>query len=147
MSNLLPPNDFGRASPRGSDLLSDDEYVVLMIASEGESMMPLGRWEHPVESLVAKGYLRALDRFNNIITTEGRKALGRREADDIKALKLAAETVSDLHTVARAAVEASAKALAHAAQASVQATGDSLQTAVLMWNTQVLRRAMEIVSE
>src|SRR5208282_6578518 len=56
-------------------ILTYDERTVLMIADEGESMMPLGRWEQPVEHLVELGYLQRHDRFNNTITEAGRLAL------------------------------------------------------------------------
>ena len=29
-------------------------------------MMPIGRWEAPTKSLVAKGYLHVNDKFNNV---------------------------------------------------------------------------------
>ena len=35
-------------------MLTDDERTVLMIAAQGQSMMPLGRWETPVEHLVER---------------------------------------------------------------------------------------------
>lgn len=73
--------------------LTGDEVTVLMIAAQGEPMMPIGRWEKPTESLVAKGYLRthpcAQDpsgRFNCRITDAGRQALGREEAETDQAL-------------------------------------------------------------
>lgn len=54
--------------------LSEDERAVLMIASAGQSMIPIGRWERPVLSLAAKGYLRKLDDVNFEITDAGRAA-------------------------------------------------------------------------
>lgn len=69
--------------------LSDDEYTVLMIAAEGESMMPIGRWQPAVESLIERGYLRSLDRFNNVITPQGRAAIGTRNAEDQGAIQQA----------------------------------------------------------
>lgn len=56
--------------------LTDDEQTVLMIAAAGESMMPIGRWEQPVEHLVELGFLERHNKFNNTITEAGRKALG-----------------------------------------------------------------------
>lgn len=60
--------------------LSNDEYTVLMIAAEGHSMMPVGRWEEPVKRLVQLGYLWAQDKFNCTITEKGREALKIHEA-------------------------------------------------------------------
>jgi hypothetical protein len=127
--------------------LSDDEYTVLLIAAEGESMAPIGRWQAPVEHLVQLGYLHALDRHNNVITTEGRKAIGRREAIDNDALRGAAQAVTVAQSDARMCAEEAAQALVRAAQASVTVTGDGLPTAVQAWSQQVLRRAMELVRE
>lgn len=67
--------------------LTDDEVTVLDIASRGEPMMPIGRWEVPVEHLIVLGLLkRRNDKFNNVITDAGRKALaesgGAQEAID-----------------------------------------------------------------
>ena len=59
--------------------LTDDEYSVLLIAAEGESLAAIGRWEKPIDDLVEKGLLRRGDKFNNTITPEGRKAV---EAED-----------------------------------------------------------------
>lgn len=127
--------------------LSDDEFTVLMIAAEGESMMPIGRWQAPVENLVARGYLRQLDRFNNVITTEGRKAIGERNAEDESAIRQASRQVADAQGEARKAAEEAAQALARAAKASVRATGDRADTAVLNWNAEILRKALELVRE
>lgn len=55
--------------------LTDDERTILMIADQGESMIPIGRWEQPVERLVELGYLQRHDKFNNTITEAGRLAL------------------------------------------------------------------------
>ena len=54
--------------------LSDDERTVLMIACGGTSLIPIGRWEGPVKSLAAKGYLERLDDVNYVITAAGRAA-------------------------------------------------------------------------
>lgn len=56
-------------------ILTDDERTVLMIADKGELMIPIGRWEQPVEHLVKLGYLQCHDKFNNTITEAGRVAL------------------------------------------------------------------------
>jgi hypothetical protein len=127
--------------------LSDDEFSVLMIAAENQSMMPIGRWERPVESLVAKGYLQRHDKFNNTITPAGRSALQKRERDDVTALKTAAQAVGDAQAKARSSADAAAMMLIEAAKASVAATGDTLQTAVIRWGQQVVQRALELSGE
>ncbi len=64
--------------------LSQDELTVLMIAVHGESMMAIGRWQKPIESLLQKGYMqsRGGDNFNCIITDAGRAACEARDKQD-----------------------------------------------------------------
>ena len=38
--------------------LSNDEMSVLMIAAQGQTMLPIGRWEEPTKSLAAKGFMK-----------------------------------------------------------------------------------------
>lgn len=61
--------------------LTNDERTVLMIAAEGQSMMPIGRWQDPVQSLTQRGLLKAEDTFNCVITPAGREAVA---ADDVE---------------------------------------------------------------
>lgn len=60
--------------------LTDDERTVLMICAEGESLAAIGRWEEPCDHLVEVGLLQRLDKFNNVITDAGRKAIGEANA-------------------------------------------------------------------
>ena len=55
--------------------MTDDEYTVLMIAAEGESMIPIGRWEEPIRTLTLAGLMRKLDQVNYVITQAGRCAM------------------------------------------------------------------------
>ena len=80
--------------------LSDDEFTVLMIANQGEAMIPIGRWKAPVESLVERGFLRRLGSpqdpsggFNNVITDAGRRACQARAQDDEDAFKEAVDRI------------------------------------------------------
>jgi hypothetical protein len=69
--------------------LSDDELTILAIAAEGESMIPLGKWEKAVERLVSLGYLRRLDKFNNVITARGKaRAAAQEDADAVAFINL-----------------------------------------------------------
>jgi hypothetical protein len=56
--------------------ISGDEFTLLEIASHGESMIPIGRWEKPLKSLAQKGMMFANDSVNYVITEAGRAALG-----------------------------------------------------------------------
>ena len=66
--------------------LTDDERSVLMIAAEGEYMIPMGRWEVPIKSLAARGYMRMLDAVNYVITPAGRVASEAAENDAIRGM-------------------------------------------------------------
>ena len=67
--------------------LSQDEFTVLLIAVEGESMIPIGRWRAPILALADRGLMKRNDGFNYGITPEGRKACEQRNFDDDKALR------------------------------------------------------------
>ena len=63
-------------------MLTADEFVVLMLAAEGESMIPIGRWKQPILALTERGLMKKNDAVNYAITAEGRKACDQRNADD-----------------------------------------------------------------
>jgi len=48
--------------------LSQDEFTVLLIAAEGESMIPIGRWKAPILALTDRGFMRKDDDVNFSIT-------------------------------------------------------------------------------
>jgi hypothetical protein len=125
--------------------LTQDELTVLLIAAEGESMMPIGRWEAPVQSLVAKGYLHANDKFNNFITDAGRKACKQGEDDDVRALITANNNVVEARQKASARAEELAGLLAELATYSCGVTGDDRPTALRKWSAQILARALELL--
>lgn len=125
--------------------LSQDELTVLLIAAEGESMMPIGRWEAPVESLVHKGYLRRGDRFNNYITDAGRAIAETRNREDFKAVIETRNKVVDAQGRARARAEELAVLLAELANFSAAVTGDMPMTALRNWGKIILERAKELL--
>jgi FkbM family methyltransferase len=59
--------------------MTDDEMTVLMIAAEGESMAPIGRWKEPLLALTERGLMSASDSVNYVITVKGRSELAREE--------------------------------------------------------------------
>jgi hypothetical protein len=128
--------------------LSDDELTVLMIANAGESMMAIGRWKQPTESLIAKGYLqsRGGDNFNCIITEAGRAACKEAE-DDYKPLVEIGSKIGATQKAIRDFAEQAAQLLAKAAQASHQAVGDAPELAAEKWSGIILRRTLEILRE
>lgn len=128
--------------------LSDDEFTVLLIAAEGESMMPLGRWEQPVERLVELGYLERADKFNNYITPAGKAAVAEHNkileaADDGLARKMI-----ELHNnrVAYKQVgEKLAEQMAAMAKAAADITGDEPLVALQKCVAAVRDRAIELL--
>ncbi len=129
--------------------LTEDELTVLMIAAEGESMIAVGRWQKPIESLLQKGYMasRGGDNFNCVITDTGRTAA--REAEDAPFRELI-ETGSKIGATQKGIrdfAEQAAQLLAKAARASHSAVGDAPEYAAKKWSEIILRRALEVLRE
>jgi FkbM family methyltransferase len=59
--------------------MTNDEMTVLMIAAQGEPMIPIGRWEQPVRDLAARGLMQKQDAINYVITSKGMEALRSEE--------------------------------------------------------------------
>lgn len=120
--------------------LTQDEIAVLMIAAEGEPMMPIGRWEKPVEALVSKGFLKGhpsaqdpTGRHNCYITDAGRQALQSEEAETDKALAATLNKFGARATAQKQMIDEVTKAaesLARAAVIAKAATDDSLNQAM-----------------
>lgn len=81
--------------------MTNDEMTVLMIAAQGEAMIPIGRWEKPIRDLTAQGLMRKLDGVNYVITDEGRRAVKteeqQRDGDFANALKARRREIVALH--------------------------------------------------
>lgn len=79
--------------------LSDDEFTVLSIASQGESLADLGqfsRWSAPINSLLRRGLMIQKDKFNNVITPAGKTALEGHEKDQDKVIGRMIEVSSQI---------------------------------------------------
>ena len=126
-------------------ILTDDERTVLMIADCGESMMPIGRWEQPVEHLVEIGYLQRHDKFNNTITEAGRLALNdEQEIVDDTAAK-AVITIHNAKVAYRQVGNAIAEQLAEMAKLAAASTGDELLVALQKCVAAVRDRAIDLL--
>ena len=123
--------------------VTDAEYSLLLIMAQGQSVAAIGHWEKPCDALVERGLARRLDKFNNIITTEGQKACNAREAGDDAALRALLPQVATAQNTARGHVEAAAEHLARAGKATT--TGDGAETTLITWNIEVLKRARELL--
>lgn len=125
--------------------LTEDEYAVLMIAREGQSLMPIGRWKAPVESLHARGLLERGDAFNYFKTIRGEVALEKHEGSLQTDWTEMAVKVNNARTQARMSAEQAAHHLSLAARASAPATGDTLEAAARAWSKVVLDAALELL--
>ena len=60
--------------------LSQDEFTVLLLAAEGESLAPIGRWKVPILALTERGLMRRNDEVNYAITDRGREVCAETDA-------------------------------------------------------------------
>jgi hypothetical protein len=125
--------------------LTQDELTVLMIAAEGESMMPIGRWEAPTRALVAKGYLLANDKYNNVITEAGRQAAEQADNANIRDMVKVNNDIVEARQKAAARGDEIAALLAELATYSASMTGDDKVKALRNWAKVVLEKALEII--
>ncbi len=135
------------------DNLSQDELTVLMIAAEGEPMMPIGRWKEPMEKLIDRGYLKPhrhagdpTGYFNNYITPEGRAAVKADEIDTAGKIESIGETIHAGQQQARETVEQIAAQLVDLANLSQRITGDDRTKALRNWAKIILTRALELMA-
>jgi hypothetical protein len=67
--------------------LTDDEFTILLLGNEGESLAPIGRWKVPILALTERGLMQRFNDVNYGITQEGRDAVDARNAEDEAALR------------------------------------------------------------
>ena len=129
--------------------LSQDELTVLMIAQQGESMIAVGRWQKPIESLLGKGFMmsRGGDNFNCVITDAGRAAAKEAEDAPFRELIETGSKIGATQKGIRDFAEQAAQLLATAARAAHSAVGDAPEYAARKWSEIILHRALEILRE
>jgi len=135
--------------------LTPDEKTVLLIAAQGESMIPIARWKAPTESLVKKGFMKPHPHpgdptgyFNHCITPEGMLAVEEAERDDdemLRQLITKSNTVGHAQKKARAAAEQIAVQMVDLVEESVRVTGDDKVHALREWARVILERALEVM--
>ena len=62
--------------------LTNHEFACLLLADDGESLIPIGIWKQPIERLIALGFLKKLDGANHVITEAGHAARVARDEND-----------------------------------------------------------------
>ena len=142
--------------------LSIDEQTVLLIAAEGERLIPIGRWKEPIDSLFAKGLLvrerhpgDPTGHFNNVISPQGRI---RADAMETGYDKVLAEAVSPqvmaplviadqkrLETRLRATAESLAAQMVELAREAAEFSGEGLQENLSDLADAIVARAKEMV--
>lgn len=127
--------------------LSDDEYIVLTIANEQQSMMAIGKWQSVVNGLVEKGLMHRHDQFNNTISSKGRQALFAHEEKVDLGIIEAANKVALAKSQAQFAAEEAARQLVIASRATNAATGQATVEAANTWAHLILQKALEKLSE
>lgn len=137
--------------------LSPDEKTVLLIAQEGEPMMPIGRWKPAIEALVARGFIKPHPHpgdptgyFNHRITPAGQAACIEADKEDDAALGRlieASSRVGHAQKQARSHAEQIAVQMVDLVEASVKVTGDSRETALREWGKVILERALEMMRQ
>lgn len=128
--------------------LTDDEYTVLLIAAQGEHMIPIGRWETPIKNLHARSLMRKIDDVNYVITQSGRDAAETREhADDnlLRDVFKQAGNVAVARNNAASHIEFAARHLADAAKISAATTGDSPEAAIRSWAEPLIQRSIQML--
>ena len=89
--------------------LTNDELTVLMVASRGESMIPIGRWAQSLKSLAARDYMRARDEANYVITDAGRRAMDEADDANIRAMIVGNNKAADATIIVAASAGVLAK--------------------------------------
>ena len=133
--------------------LTSDEKTILMIAASGQPMIPVGRWENPVKSLVKKGYMQPhphagdpTGHFNNHITAAGRQAIEDTDDEDFKALIETAGAVQHAQRKLTAHAEKIAQDLVDLARESAQVNADAPRQALEKWSRVILERALAVLT-
>lgn len=67
--------------------LTNHEFAVLLLADDGESLIPIGIWEKPIKTLTTLGLLKKNDGANYVITAEGHAARIARDENDEAAMQ------------------------------------------------------------
>ncbi len=127
--------------------LTDDELTVLMIAAQGESMIAIGRWQKPTESLIQKGFMqsRGGDNFNCVITDAGRAACKEAEDAPYRAMIETAGKIQTTQAQIPDFAEQAAHLLEKAGLASSIVTGDAPEAAIKKWGSVIINRALDIL--
>lgn len=103
--------------------LTEDERTVLELGTT-QPMIPIGRWEKPIKSLLARGFMvDAGEGVNAYTTPAGKKALDAAEDKVLGELIDKTREVESAHEVVRKCVEEAAQLMVKAVRISSRVTG------------------------
>lgn len=128
--------------------LTDHEYAVLMLAGEGNSMIPIGIWEKPILNLTLLGLLKKFDSVNYGITDSGRKMLADRQHEEDDDFKQAFAKLSEDRNAQSQSVQSTNQAAQHlvfAARAAAKLSGKTPEQEVWEIGQGAISRAMELL--
>lgn len=133
--------------------LTNDEKTILMIAAAGKPMIPIGRWEKSVKSLVKRGFMQPhghagdpTGHFNNYITEAGRIALEQSDNEDFRALLEVGGQYQKAHYTLTSHAEQIAQELAALARESSTLKADPPHKALEKWSRVILERALAVLT-
>lgn len=130
------------------ETLTDDEYTVLMLVEQGQTIGPIGRWEKPVKDLHSRGLLNQFNAWNYGKTDAGSAVLAEHEKGvdiDLALVLSGTNRLAIAASEARVAAEEAAKHLANAVRISSKVTGDKTEVAARAWAESIVKRALELV--
>lgn len=128
--------------------LSNDEMSVLMIAAQGQTMLPIGRWEGPTKSLAARGFMKCEILAGGpqyTITDAGHLALNNSEKEDDDRLTQAIAKANNATHTAKKCAEEAAVLLTQAIRSTQTVTGESPDIIARKWCATIQRRALELL--
>lgn len=126
--------------------ITADELTCLMLAQNGESLAPIGRWKPAILELAEKGLLQKLNESNYTITAKGRE-IGEPpdDAEPFRQMAALGGQIVQARSKAQQSAEQAAIHLSHAAQAWAKVTGATPQQAAEEWSREILKRALDIL--
>lgn len=127
--------------------LSEDEFTVLKIAAQGQSMIAIGRWEKATKALAEKKYLHANDSVNYVITTAGQAVLDGYEDNEIRGLIEMNNKVANVNMQVRLSIEEAAKQIVIASRAVSEVMSGTIEDNSKKVMLEVTNRTLELLKD
>ena len=128
--------------------LTDHERAVLMLAADGNSLIPIGIWEKPILNLTLLGLMKKFDSVNYGITDAGRLMLQGVEAEENEDYRKALTRLTDDRNAQTQSAMSSNQAAQHlvvAARAAAKLSGNTPEQEIWTIGQGIISRAMELL--